>query len=403
MTRTTSDLLSVEQAQALIFEYVDVLPVERLAVADCTGRVLRENVMAERDQPPFDRATMDGIALASSDSLATLRVSDVGAAGAPAVQYAGVGTCVEIMTGAVVPDGCDLVIPVERLSRDGQLVTVDAQANRAPTTYVHARGSDHARGTVLLAAGERIDAPRMAVLVSAGCAMPQVTRMPRITVLATGDELVDVDQPVAAHQIRRSNDYALQALLAQRGYDRVVRKHVGDERSAVGQTLTAALSDSDVLVISGGVSKGRYDYVADELAAAGVSKVFHRVAQRPGKPMWFGKGPAGQLVFALPGNPVSALVCLRRYVIPALELQSGISRPVQPEQVRLAMPANFRPSLTWFAAATLACANGARDATLHPVNTSGDFTALAGTDGLLEFPASQFEFEAGTLLSWYPW
>ncbi len=403
MTRTTSDLLSVSRAQALIFEQVEVLPAEPLAVAQSMGRVLRQNVVAERDQPPFDRATMDGIALASADPASTLRVTDVGAAGAPAVSYAGQGTCVEIMTGAVVPAGCDLVIPVERLTRDGPSVTVDSEATRAASTFVHARGSDHTQGTVLLAAGERIDATRMAVLVSAGCATPQVTCMPRITVLATGDELVDVDQPVAAHQIRRSNDYALQALLAQHGFERVERRHVGDGREAVGNTLREALGQSDVLVVSGGVSKGRYDYVADELAAAGVGKVFHRVAQRPGKPMWFGKGPDDQLVFALPGNPVSALVCLRRYVIPALRRQSGLANPAQSELVRLATPARFKPPLTWFAAATLASDEGTRNATVHPVNTSGDFTALAGTDGLLEFPANASEFEAGALLPWYPW
>lgn len=402
MTRTTSDLLSVSDAEALISDHVHVLPPEKRAVADCAGRVLRENVAAERDQPPFDRATMDGVALSSGDAAGTLRVTAIGAAGAPAVHYSGAGTCVEIMTGAVLPTGCDLVVPIEQTARRDNDISLHENATRLPWTFVHRQGSDHGAGHPLLAAGERIDATRMAVLVSAGVATPSVTRMPRICVLATGDELVDVDQPVAAHQIRRSNDYALQTLLAQHGWLDVTRCHVADERAAVGATLRATLAAADVLIISGGVSKGRYDFVADELAAAGVRKVFHRIAQRPGKPMWFGVGAEQQLVFALPGNPVSALVCLRRYVIPALRAQSGVTAAAT-RQVMLGEPIHFKPALTWFAAATVSTSGATRRANVHPVNTSGDFTALAGTDGLLEFPANATDFDAGALLEWYPW
>ncbi|MFK7885340.1 MAG: molybdopterin molybdotransferase MoeA [Gammaproteobacteria bacterium] len=402
MTRTT-DLISVDEAQRLISEHVHLLPVETLAVAQCAGRVLRQSVMAERDQPPFDRATMDGIALSSTDPAHALRVTGIGAAGAPPVDYAGAGSCVEIMTGAVVPKGCDVVVPVERIQREGDTAIVRAEAQREPNTFVHQRGSDHAAGHELLQSGARINATRMAVLVSAGCANPSVTQAPRIAVLATGDELVDVNQPVAPHQIRRSNDYALQTLLAQHGWTHATRHHVTDDRATVGKTLNAILAMSDVLVISGGVSKGRYDFVADELAAAGVRKVFHRIAQRPGKPMWFGVGPQQQLVFALPGNPVSALVCLRRYVIPALRQQSGLTGHADDQFAVLDRDVSFKPALSWFAAATRRCDQGTLRATVHPVNTSGDFTALADTDGLLEFPANESEFGAGTVLPWHPW
>ncbi|MFK8015009.1 MAG: molybdopterin molybdotransferase MoeA, partial [Gammaproteobacteria bacterium] len=325
MTQPTERLFSVDEALALID---DALPRQRDTTVDVTqahGRVLRQRVVAERDQPPFDRATMDGVALKFDDRQTRYVATDVAAAGAPPPTYRGVGTCVEIMTGAVVPQGTDCVVPVEETQRDAECVVLAADATLAPDRYIHRRGSDHRAGTTLLEPGVRMNATHVAVLVSAGVHAVDVAALPRIGVIATGDELVDVRDPILPHQIRRSNDYAAVALLAQHGYTQTRTWHVRDDRSALSMTLQEALDECDVLVLTGGVSKGRYDYVPDVLAALGVNPVLHRVAQRPGKPMWFGTGPRKQSVFALPGNPVSALTCLRRYVVEALHKMSDVT------------------------------------------------------------------------------
>jgi len=403
LIQPTDRLLSVDEALALID---DALPRQRDTTVDVTqahGRVLRQRVVAERDQPPFDRATMDGIALKSDDRHARYVATDVAAAGSPPPNYQGAGTCVEIMTGAVVPQGTDCVVPVEDTQRDAQGVVLTADATLAPDRYVHRRGSDHRAGATLLEPGVTINATHVAVLVSAGVRAVDVAALPRIGVVATGDELVDVQDSILPHQIRRSNDYAAVALLAQHGYAQTRTWHVRDDRAALSTTLSEALDACDVLVLTGGVSKGRYDYVPDVLAELGVNPVLHRVAQRPGKPMWFGTGPRTQSVFALPGNPVSALTCLRRYVVEALHNMSdatdlSTSRAVLQDKV------TFNPALTWFAPASLVATDtGERRVLVRRTNTSGDFTALANTDGFVELPANQDVFEAGYGARWFAW
>ena len=407
MTRRTEStaepLISVKEAERRIASAVVPLPVEVVATAAAAGRVLREPVMATRDQPPFHRATMDGIACTSSDPATALTVTGIGAAGHAPPAFRGPGTCVEIMTGAVVPDGCDVVVPVEQVERHGETVTLSAQANRASGTFVHARGSDHRAGAPLLDAGMRLSATAFAVLVSTGNASVSVSRQPRIAILASGDELIDIGEPARDYQVRRSNDYAAQALLAAHGWRDVARAHVRDDLDEVRAGVDYALKH-DVAIMTGGVSKGRYDHLPGVLRDSGVQCVFHRVAQRPGKPMWFGVGPDGQLVFALPGNPVSALTCLRRYVLDALHRLVGLAPASAVPFAELGDATQFAPPLTWLAAACRVPTNdGRRRVRIRRVNTSGDFTGLAGTDGIVELPASDTDFAKGTIVRWFPW
>ncbi|MEO1574082.1 MAG: molybdopterin molybdotransferase MoeA [Pseudomonadota bacterium] len=403
MTPPTDALIDVGEAQRRIAASIAPLPDESVPTAQAGGRVLREDVHASRDQPPFDRATMDGIALSSKDTARELTVTGIGAAGAPPLAYAGPGTCVEIMTGAVVPQGCDCVVPVERLTRHEDRAMIDADARREAGTFVHPRGSDHTAGTTLLSSGTRLDAAALAVLVSTGREQVRVSRVPALCVLASGDELIDLGQPVADYQVRRSNDYAAAALLSAHGWRDVTRAHVRDDREAVEAAVARAL-EFDAVILTGGVSKGRYDYLPEALEAGGVTRVFHRVAQRPGKPMWFGTGPAGQLVFALPGNPVSALTCLRRYVLSTLRQLSGEAHPPPASFAVLDDDVSFKPSLTWLAAACrVESADGTRRVRVRRVNTSGDFTGLVGTHGIVELPANVTEFAAGTPVRWFAW
>ncbi len=230
------------------------------------------------------------------------------------------------MTGAVLPQGCDCVVPVERLRVEDGFAIVDDDVPVEPFLNVHTRGLDAREGDMLLARGTSLGAPELAVLASAGLPRADVRIEPRILIAATGDELVAPDQPIAAWQVRRSNSYALRGALNLRGHQRVAEDHLPDDHAVLAERLAAHLATHDVIVLTGGVSMGRYDHVPSVLRQLGVQEVFHKVAQRPGKPIWFGIGPTGQTVFGLPGNPVSALVCLLRYVVPALAAMAGVTR-----------------------------------------------------------------------------
>ena len=322
-----------------------------LAVAH--GRVLRTAIRADRDFPPFDRSTMDGYALRSSAVAAGVthfRIEAVQAAGQPArVLGPARDACIEIMTGAPVPGGADAVVPYEETSREATTMTLAAGKTVAPGNAVHRRASDHRAGDIVVPPGTRLSGREIAVAAACGCAAPAVSCRPAIAVVATGDELVEVGAEVAAHQIRRSNDYALRAALVQSGYPRVECFHLRDSAEEVAALLRRLLAEYDVVLLTGGVSRGKFDLIPAELERQGARKVFHGVAQRPGKPLWFGLGPRQQPVFALPGNPVSAYLCLHRYVLPGLAEAAGLAAS-PPRRVALAAPFSFPAKLARFSA-----------------------------------------------------
>lgn len=373
------------------------LDSEAVALADASGRVLWQAVTAERDQPPFDRVMMDGIALRHADISNGQRnfpVQAMQAAGQVALQLDD-GKCIEIMTGAALPADADCIVPVERIRISDGNAEIEAGYETQARQFIHPRGSDYATGTQLLAAGTRISPMDIAIIASCGLAEVTVKCVPKISVISTGDELVPAGEAIAAHQIRMSNGPAIVAMLQAHGYANSQHDHIRDEPDALRQRIAAHLDTSDVLVISGGVSMGKADFIPQVLAELGVTQVFHKVSQRPGKPMWFGTGPDKQAVFALPGNPVSALVCCRQYVVPALHAASGL-RQANPEFAALAQDVQFKPELTCFMAVKL-IANPAGQLLAMPVktNTSGDFAALSGSDGYVELPLEQTVFKTG--------
>jgi molybdopterin molybdotransferase len=399
-------MIEVAEAEALILANMPRLPARREALSDCVGRVLAEDIAAERDQPPFDRVTMDGIAIAYRDFAAGVREFEVvgtQAAGAAPLALARSAQCVEVMTGASLPRGTDTVIPVERITRSGAQAGIDGRAPVAEKQFVHPRGSDRKSGDTVLRAGSRIGSPEMAVLASAGRGTVAVAALPHVAVVSTGDELVDVDEPLEPYQIRSSNDRAIEAGLAARGLARVTRSHLRDDATTLHAALAQLDADSDALVLSGGVSMGQFDFVPAVLAQLGARQVFHKIRQRPGKPMWFGLSARGKPIFALPGNPVSTLVCATRYIVPALHAAAGAALPPA-ELVRLAAPAEASAELTYFMPVTLAwSAAGATLATPRPTNTSGDFAGLAGTDGFVELAPKRGEHAAGTVVRLFRW
>ena len=396
------------EAERKIRENLPVFSSEECPLADATGRVLHRDLRGDRDLPPYDRVTMDGYAVRAAALAAgqrTFRVEATQAAGMRPFQLGpAADACIEVMTGAVLPEGADSVIPYEDTeSANGRMTVRPAVPAVKSGQAVHRRGSDHRLGGVIVRAGTRITGREVAVAAAIGATRLTVSRVPKIAVVSTGDELVEVGDPVAPHQIRRSNDHALRAALIMAGYPRVERFHLHDMRHEIEHMLWHIIAEFDVVLITGGVSKGKFDFLPDELAAQGVEKIFHGVAQRPGKPFWFGVNPDGKPVFALPGNPVSAYTCLHRYVLPALAQASG-QPPAAPVTVALAAPVTFRSKLAYLLPVRLASGAGAERLALpDPSNTSGDFAGLVGTDGFVELPADQTDFPLGFVAPFRAW
>lgn len=398
-------MLTTAEASDRILAALHPLDSESVTLDAAAGRVLRQTVTAERDQPPFDRVMMDGIAVAFSDFASgqrTFEIQTLQAAGDPA-ETLEPGKTIEIMTGASLPDGADCIIPIERVTIDDAAAHVEADYATEARQFIHARGSDHAKGAELLAPGTRLSPMDIAIVASAGLAVAEVAAQPGIRVISTGNELVEAGKTIEPHQIRLSNGPAIVAMLAKHSFADAEHDHLLDEPEILERRIAKHLEAADVLVLSGGVSMGKADYVPQVLTKLGVTVEFHTISQRPGKPMWFGIGPNGQPVFALPGNPVSALVCCRHYVIPALRHMSGAS-PVAPQFASLTQDVTFRPKLTNFLPARLV-SNAAGQVLAIPVhtNTSGDFTSLSGTDGYVELAMEESSFPQGTAVPLHRW
>jgi molybdopterin molybdotransferase len=393
------------EATRIVLSRVTPLPAERLSLRRSVGRVLRQQVEAERDNPPFDRVCMDGAAIASGEFVAGRRqfsLQATQAAGDPPLTLAAPAQAIEIMTGAVLPPGTDCVVPLEEYDLVDGVLTLKGEAIAEPWRNIQRRGSDSQPGVPMLTPGMRLGAAEVAVVASAGLAEIDVSRQPRVVVISTGDELIEPGMPIADHQVRRSNAYGVAAALELRGFGHVNDEHLRDDRALMQRRLGELLEANDVLVLSGGVSKGKFDFVPAALKALGVEEVFYQVAQRPGRPMWFGVGPRGQLVFGLPGNPVSTLVCLIRYVVPALRAAMG-ERAVEQERVAVKEPVSGR-KMSYFMPVVLSPDAGAPlVASIRPPNGSGDFLALAGTDGFVELPPQPEGYPAGFIADLYRW
>ncbi len=398
-------MLTPAQAETLIEQHLTCLPIESLPLTQTAGAVLRENIYAERDHPPFDRVAMDGIALSASAAAnhsGRLRVSGMQAAGDPPQTLADGASCIEIMTGAMLPNGCDAVVPVEQVQRNGDIAEIGRKPVQ-PWQNVHRRGSDCRQGALLLAAGTRLTAPEVAIAAGAGMARLRVSAQPMIVVISTGNELVEPGELIEPHQVRRSNAYGITASLRQHGFTRVADDHVRDDEAELTDRLGFHLRTHDVLILSGGVSMGKLDLVPKVLEKLGVGLVFHHIAQRPGKPMWFGVSQTGPAVFALPGNPVSTLVCLSRYVLPALRTAMG-QAPAEPPRIALTAPVEVKTPLAFYMPVKLKSDDwGRTSAEPSPTNGSGDFTALAGTDGFIELPPGPDTFPKGFVTRFYRW
>jgi molybdopterin molybdotransferase len=388
------------QAERLILELRGTGPTQRCPLMEAAGRVLRGDIVADRDFPPFDRVMMDGLAVRFADladGRRSFRIAGTAAAGRPRTALPDDrGAALEVMTGAVLPVGADCILPCEWYEERDGAAKLGASATPGPGTFIHRRGSDHRAGEVLLAPGVRIGPAEAGIAAACGYSEIEVAAPFRIAVIGTGDELVPVEATPLDGQIRRTNVAALYSALRLSGHATVESGALPDEEEVLRDGLRTALEQHDVVVLTGGVSKGRRDLVPPVLAALGASRVLHGIAQRPGKPMGVWQASGGRVIFGLPGNPVSALVCLCRYVLPALFHWSGGTPSPGPRRI---LRGTFtRPEgLALFLPVT-AGADGALAPS--PVANSGDFSGLAGTCGFAEIDES---FADGGSAPYFPW
>ncbi|MEM9235223.1 MAG: molybdopterin molybdotransferase MoeA, partial [Verrucomicrobiota bacterium] len=292
---------------------------ESVILEAAIGRMLATSIMADRALPPYSRAMMDGIAF-NSDTLdpASFEIAGLHPAGSPPPEAIPEGQAWEIMTGAIVPEDCDTVVPYEHLSEEKNRIVEDYR----PGQYIHPEGTDADDCATLVSARTRVGAPEIAIAASVGQTKLNVTCLPRFGILSTGDEVVHPDIKPKPWQIRRSNGPALAAIIRSLNLPLDFHQHGPDDEGQLATLLDRALESTDILIISGGISRGKKDYIRPLLEARLGAPAFHGVKQRPGRPLAFWAGPPA--VFALPGNPVSALATFARYVRPAIERFQGI-------------------------------------------------------------------------------
>ena len=397
-------MISVHEAERLILEHACPLELGSAQTSDPRAVIAEQALVADRPLPPFDRVMMDGVAIMfESYALGVRRFAVEGTqkAGSPRLERRHPDTCIEVMTGAPLPKGCDTVVPYEQLSMAPGIAEL-VHGTLQPGQHIHRVGADAREGDELQKSGAWMSPARWAIAASVGVEDLRTFRSPRVAIVSTGDELVGVGDRPSDFQIRRSNPVAIRAALSLFGFTHCRDLHVEDEPQRMLEVIEDVLCGCDAVVISGGVSKGRFDYVPSVLADAGVQQIFHGVRQRPGKPLWFGvRGKT--LVFGLPGNPTSSLLTSVRYVIPALCKATGHPAPKYP-RARLSQSIPFDKPLTLFAPVSITFG---QDATIEarPIahQGSGDYASLANCDGFIELPAENDHHPAGQCFPWIPW
>ena len=394
--------LKISEAQRVIFESVAILGSEMVALERSLGRVLSDDILANRDLPPFDVSAMDGFAVRSCDLAAApvifKVVEDIRAGDMPTVTLLA-GQCARIMTGAPLPPGADAVIRVED-TQEISVNTVQIEVSVKSGHDVRSKGENMQSGDVVLPAGTEITPGVIGVLATVKAAQMQVYRRPRVAILSTGNELEAMNDPVDPNKIPNSNSYALMAQVQALGIEPVLLGIARDDPVELEQYLLRGL-EYDVLLVSGGTSVGVHDYVRPTIEKLGVSMKFWRVAMKPGHPLAFGvmhrtAKASESFVFGLPGNPVSSMVCFEEFVAPALRRMMGnpglYRRTVT---ARLAHPVKMRPGRTEFIRVQLSSDEAGYLASSTGTQSSGALLSMARADGLLVMPADSTGMAAG--------
>jgi molybdopterin molybdotransferase len=395
--------IKYEKALSILADYSESFPDEVRPLDACVGAYLAEDLLADRDFPPFDRVTMDGISLsyeAFEKGQGEFFIEDIAPAGTPKKTLQDSHNCIEVMTGAIMPANTDTVIRYEDLEiADGKARILPVPVKSGQN--IHFKGVDRARGSVIVQKGKQLSSAEINIAAAVGKSVLRVKKMPKAIIISTGDELVDVHQTPELHQIRRSNIYGIQSTLKTWGIPADLQ-HLPDDRQQMEEIISGLLQDYDLFVFTGGVSKGKFDYLPDVLATLQIERHFHKIQQRPGKPFWFGTSKEGKKIFALPGNPVSSFVCV--YIYLRFWLHKSLGLELKPLYVSLKKDVHFKPDLVYFLEARLESnPDGMLQAEPISGNGSGDFANLVKTDGFLVLPQNKNEFKQGEVYLFVPY
>nr|BFF39318.1 molybdopterin molybdotransferase MoeA [Tenacibaculum mesophilum] len=389
-------MITVKEAKHIILENTQDFGIEEIPFLKAIGRVLKEDIVADRDFPPFNRVAMDGIAINHrffEHGVRDFKIEGVQAAGSPQQTLDNAANCYEVMTGAVLPNNTDTVIRYEDVDINTLVATITIDEIKEGQN-IHTQGSDKSEGTILIKKNTIISAAEIGVLATVGKATVKVAKQPKVMIVSTGDELVDVNEYPLDHQIRRSNVYTLVSLLNDLKIP-ADTAHITDEKQILKENIASFLQEYDVLLFSGAVSKGKFDFLPEVLDELGVKKLFHRVSQRPGKPFWAGVTDNCK-VFAFPGNPVSTFVNCLVYFYPWYYKSIGVQQEKQ--TATLAKDITFKPNLSCFLQVKLTSENGQVYATPIQGNGSGDLASLVEAGGFIELPKTEeIEFKKGSV------
>jgi len=396
-------VVTVEQAHEIIQERPLYLGTEKVPITQATGRILMEEISADRDFPPYDRVAMDGIAIdykAYAEGKREFQISATGAAGQPQIVLSDQTSCVEIMTGAILPVGTDAVIRYEDTEIENGVARVMIEHVRQ-WQNIHRKGIDRKKDDIIIKPPKVLSAAEIGVAATVGKHEMKVVNKPSVCIISTGDEVIPVHRSPLPHQIRTSNTHSVQSILLRLGIESYIT-HLPDDEAFITKQLKEILDNFDVIILSGGVSKGKFDYIPDCLSKLGVQKLFHRISQRPGKPFWFGTRETRNYVFALPGNPVSTTACTVRYLVPWIKTSMGLEDV--PQYVRLSEDVDFKPDLTLFQQCMMVSQPDG-SFTAKPIfgHGSGDLASLADANGFVEFPKGRNTYHAGEAYRWYSW
>ena len=397
-------MITFQEAQTIVKQQARSFGQERVPLEQAYGRILAETVTADRDYPPFNRSSMDGFALRIADLEAGLRhftIVETIFAGMNATRHIGSGQCYKIMTGAPVPSDADIVIRRED-TREGEGIVELAlpaagKSSFRPFQNIARQGEDLRSGDLVIDRPQLCQPALMGLLASLGRKELLVQRLPRVALLTTGNEVVDVGQPVSSAQIRNSNRWLLQSFLHKNGITPSLYEHLPDQKSELHRALTAAL-DNDIVILSGGVSAGDADYVPAVLEELGVKKLFHKLAIKPGKPAWCGLTTHRGMVFALPGNPFSCLVGFTLLIQPFLDACWGVSSPA-PLGLPLQTARRQHSVLDEFFPVLIE--GDPAQVKPMPLNGSGDIRMGLGAQALALHPAAAGDLPEGSLVACY--
>ncbi|MEP7128378.1 MAG: molybdopterin molybdotransferase MoeA [Chitinophagales bacterium] len=388
-------MVTVAEADEIVLVQKKDFGTEKISFTTSLGRVLAEDILADRDFPPYDRVTMDGIAIryaAFNQGIRAFSIIGTQAAGEVPIEIQSDHECVEIMTGAALASSVDTVIRYEDIEMKNGIATVLVESI-VPSQNIHFKGKDKLQGDVVCRSNQFITPAVINMAASAGMNELLVKKLPHVVIISSGDELVEVTETPTAFQVRRSNNYAVQAVLQQFNLNPDLLR-IPDDPVITREEIRKCLDQYDVMIISGAISAGKFDFVPKALEELSFKKYFHKVKQRPGGPFWFGKHENGLLVFALPGNPVSTFMCLHRYFLPWLMNSWEVKQEKQ--FAILNEDFVFNPPLQYFLQVKLSV-NEEGQWLANPVmgNGSGDFANLVDMNAFMELPLERNNFTKG--------